>query len=102
MLLPTPRSADAFAFGTAVQARVREATAREAPALSTSAGVSSTALAQEWDGLCRSADDALYVAKRTGRARVVCAPAQSPLMAVELLAPPTAAPGDSYGTSAAS
>lgn len=102
VLLPDTSLSDAFALGTAVQARVREATAREAPALSTSAGVSSTALAQEWDGLCRSADDALYVAKRTGRARVVCAPAQSPLMTVELPASPAALPGDSYGTSAAS
>lgn len=92
----------AFAIGTAIQTGVREATAHEVPALSTSCGVSSTALAQEWDGLCRSADDALYVAKRTGRARVVSAPAQGPLMAVETVARPTPLLGDSYGTSAAS
>ncbi len=79
VLLPGTSLTDAFAIASSIREQIAAETAVETPALSTSGGVSSTALASSWNALCRSADDALYDAKRTGRARVVCARAQPPL-----------------------
>lgn len=79
VLLPDTSATQAFAVATSIREHIATETADETPALSMSGGASSTALASSWNALCRSADDALYDAKRTGRARVVCARAQPPL-----------------------